>query len=279
MTIAISIGVNDGVVLASDSASTLMASGEAVHVYNNANKIVNLRKNLPIGFMTWGLGQLDGRSISSLAKDLRERFNGDNANPDWQIDPDSFSIKEVADRVHEFFWDELYQPEVSAARGADPPFDPGALGFMVAGYSSGSKHSEQYHFNLLPDQSADPVEVSWLPSVTWSGQPEAISRVFTGFAGDLPSLLSSELSVPIEDFNTALTNIQPALQAELVQAAMPIQDAIELAEWLVGVAIGFARFLPDHSTIGGPIEIAAISKHEGFKWIRRKHYYDTKLNP
>ena len=28
-----------------------------------------------------------------------------------------------------------------------------------------------------------------------------------------------------------------------------------------------------------PIEIAAITKHEGFKWIMRKHYFDVRLNP
>jgi len=40
----------------------------------------------------------------------------------------------------------------------------------------------------------------------------------------------------------------------------------------------FTRFLPGAKIIGGPIEIAAITKHEGFKWISRKHYYDKSLN-
>ena len=31
-------------------------------------------------------------------------------------------------------------------------------------------------------------------------------------------------------------------------------------------------------TIGGPIELAAITKHEGFKWVARKHYYGEELN-
>ena len=31
--------------------------------------------------------------------------------------------------------------------------------------------------------------------------------------------------------------------------------------------------------VGGPIEIAGITKHEGFKWVRRKHYFDTAMNP
>lgn len=59
---------------------------------------------------------------------------------------------------------------------------------------------------------------------------------------------------------------------------MPIQDAIDLAEFLVHAAIMYSRFSPGAQIVGGPIEIAAITKHEGFKWIRRKHYYDQRLN-
>jgi hypothetical protein len=47
----------------------------------------------------------------------------------------------------------------------------------------------------------------------------------------------------------------------------------------VDTAIQFSRFMPGPQTVGGPIEIAAISKHEGFKWVQRKHYYTRDLNP
>ena len=73
--------------------------------------------------------------------------------------------------------------------------------------------------------------------------------------------------------------LQARLQAHIVFAPMPIQDAIDLAEFLVHSAIMFSRFNPRAQIVGGPIEIAAITKHEGFKWIKRKHYYDEKLNP
>jgi hypothetical protein len=82
MTIAIAVQVHDGIVLASDSASTISitdAAGktEIVNVYNNANKIFNLRKGLPIGGMTYGMGSIGVSSIATLAKDLRLRFCGE----------------------------------------------------------------------------------------------------------------------------------------------------------------------------------------------------------
>jgi hypothetical protein len=72
--------------------------------------------------------------------------------------------------------------------------------------------------------------------------------------------------------------IAARLQAPIVFAPMPIQDAIDVARFLVHSAIMFSRFSPGMNVVGGPIEVAAITKHENFKWISRKHYYDYSLN-
>jgi len=81
------------------------------------------------------------------------------------------------------------------------------------------------------------------------------------------------------DIGPAVQFIRDRLEMSLVEAAMPIQDAIDLAEFLVDTTIQFSRFTPGAPLVGGPIEIAAITKHEGFKWIRRKHYFSEELNP
>jgi hypothetical protein len=47
----------------------------------------------------------------------------------------------------------------------------------------------------------------------------------------------------------------------------------------VYATIQYVRFTPGFPTVGGPIEIATITKHEGFKWVKRKHFFDTRLNP
>ena len=65
----------------------------------------------------------------------------------------------------------------------------------------------------------------------------------------------------------------------LLAAPMPIQDAIDFGEFLVQTTATFTRFKHGAATVGGPVESAAITKHEGFKWVRRKHYFDGSLNP
>ena len=81
MTIEIAVKVHDGLVLAADSATTLIqrdSDGQTkeTNIYNNANKVMNLYKGLPIGLMSWGLGSIGSSSIATLGKDLRRRFSG-----------------------------------------------------------------------------------------------------------------------------------------------------------------------------------------------------------
>jgi hypothetical protein len=43
--------------------------------------------------------------------------------------------------------------------------------------------------------------------------------------------------------------------------------------------IGYTHYLLGPDVVGGPVEVAAISRHEKFKWVSRKHYYLNEMNP
>lgn len=62
-------------------------------------------------------------------------------------------------------------------------------------------------------------------------------------------------------------------------AMMPKMEIIELAEALISITAIERKATRDQGTVGGPIDVAFISKHEGFVWIKRKHYFDPHLNP
>jgi hypothetical protein len=90
------VKINDGVVMAADSAGTAV-SGQ---VYAHANKITNLYQGLPIGAMSTGAGGIGKESVETLLKDLRWRFAGlDTARPDWRLDPAAYTLNEVAQRL------------------------------------------------------------------------------------------------------------------------------------------------------------------------------------
>ena len=59
---------------------------------------------------------------------------------------------------------------------------------------------------------------------------------------------------------------------------MPKQELAHMAESLVNLTTIKRHVSAEKETVGGPIDIAVISKSEGFVWIKRKHYFDKEFN-
>ena len=52
-----------------------------------------------------------------------------------------------------------------------------------------------------------------------------------------------------------------------------------MAEALVYVTSLKRKVSSESETVSEPIDVAVISKGDGFVWIKRKHYFEPKLNP
>ncbi|WP_297371875.1 hypothetical protein [Acidocella sp.] len=59
---------------------------------------------------------------------------------------------------------------------------------------------------------------------------------------------------------------------------MPKQELAHMAESLVNLTTIKRHVSAEKETVGGLIDIAVISKSEGFVWIKRKHYFDKEFN-
>lgn len=59
---------------------------------------------------------------------------------------------------------------------------------------------------------------------------------------------------------------------------MPFSELAEIAEVFIRLTQVRRRLSPDSETVGGPIDVAVISKADGFIWIKRKYYFDKELN-
>jgi hypothetical protein len=69
---------------------------------------------------------------------------------------------------------------------------------------------------------------------------------------------------------------------------LPTEDAVmflskdemaSMAESLVNFTSLKRHVSDDFESVGGPVDVAVISKSEGMIWIKRKHYFDLVLNP
>lgn len=64
-----------------------------------------------------------------------------------------------------------------------------------------------------------------------------------------------------------------------VVAGLPKDELAKMAESLVNLTSFKRRVSPVSETVGGPIDVAIISKGDGFIWVKRKHYFAGELNP
>ena len=273
VTVAVVVKVFDGIVLATDSATTFSLAGGGAQVYNNANKIFQLHRKRPVAAMTWGLGNIGSASISTLAKDLRRRLMGRDPDfLDWDLQG-GYTVEGITNRLVEMFYDDLYATEYPDADATSPE-----LGMLVAGYSDGAKQAEAWVVIIGGDTRPTPQLVIPFDSAGWLAyaQPEATERLFLGLDRDLRMKLQGALTD--EEWKKIEEHVGGA-QRSPVPAPMPFGDAIALARFLVDVTIGYSHYLLGPDTVGGPVEAAGINRHEGFKWIDRKHYYPTELNP
>ena len=59
---------------------------------------------------------------------------------------------------------------------------------------------------------------------------------------------------------------------------LSISDMANVAESLVALTSLVNRMSPREESVGGPVDVAVISKGDGFIWIKRKHYFSPDLN-
>lgn len=57
------------------------------------------------------------------------------------------------------------------------------------------------------------------------------------------------------------------------------EDLADMAESLVKMTGLKRRVTTDEESVGGPVDVAVVTKGDGFVWIKRKHYFKPELNP
>ena len=62
-------------------------------------------------------------------------------------------------------------------------------------------------------------------------------------------------------------------------AALPKDRLATMAEALVNLTIFKRQLSQETESVGGPVDVAVISRGDGFVWIKRKRYFQADLNP
>ena len=75
--------------------------------------------------------------------------------------------------------------------------------------------------------------------------------------------------------NYRMSNFVPIIN---LMIALPKTEMASMAESLVNITSLKRRISMQEETVGGPVDVAVISKKDGFVWIKKKQYYPAAIN-
>lgn len=128
-------------------------------------------------------------------------------------------------------------------------------------------------------------------------QDEIFSSFYSVILDQYPKILIENLNISLTDdaeqqlgiiSNQIINSISDHVnQYKYKHYANPILDTVQLmpkeemavvAETLLNLASLKKRVTMDTESVGGPIDVAIISKNDGMIWVKRKHYFKPELN-
>ncbi|BBQ69433.1 hypothetical protein [Klebsiella quasipneumoniae] len=190
----------------------------------------------------------------------------------------------------------------------DKEYFPSILAYDVIGF-----FGEKLRYSPNMDKSTSGGE----SGVTAYAQEDEVSAFMTGISGELQEFMFPKIekgtdsilhnivekittsSLPEEERDELIKNIIEYAKDDWTKTTgeireyilenhvgkvvemiefLPKQDLGYMAESLVNLTAFKRKISNDSETVGGPIDVAIISKGDGFVWVKRKHYFDKELN-
>ncbi|MCD6282622.1 hypothetical protein J7J84_03315 [bacterium] len=267
MSICVSVRVAEGLVLAADSANVLLGilgpeqkTPSIIQTFEYANKVCQIG-NLPIGVMTWGNAAIEDRTVQSLIMECEYECED-------MLKKRDYSVRTVAEKLLTFIRKRYAKAYPGTPEEQTPP-----LGILVGGYSYRQFYSELYTYTFPSSKDMEavrPDKADGSPSfgTNWFGSGEALTRLIKGFD---PQVLDDLAHHGIDRDTIETWAGKAAGELPLIFDGMPLQDAIDFANFAVQVTIGVCRFRVGPPVCGGDVDIAVITPGK-FHWAQRKQW-------
>ena len=117
---------------------------------------------------------------------------------------------------------------------------------------------------------------------------KSFSGVITNILDKNKSTITVSTAVKNLDLNTIIRDITVQINKQMRETytdplmntivSLDKEDMANMAESFISLTSLVRRMQPGEETVGGPVDVAVISKGDGFVWINRKHYFKPELN-
>lgn len=300
MTAEIAVMNQEAVALAADSAVTIVdgENEEITKIFTSANKLFSLSQFHPVGKMIYGNTRLGDVPWETVIKLYRDRLGSESRETIEEYVSDLIGY--IDGQASKFRLEQAGEgwprSGVVIAGFGENEIYPVIVSLEIVGFSGQLLYRME-----KPSIAIEGIEALILPYAQkevvkgfMNGvDPSYKIRLLETFEIILSRLLEETLTEIERDFSQALEIAMVTLYRELENielqeyaepvlgtiAEMPKSELPAIAEALVGLQSLKRRVSEEHETVGGPIDVALISKGDGFIWIKRKHYFDPETNP
>ncbi len=264
MSLAIAFKGPEGIVLAADSRVTLnveMQTGNATAIipatYDNASKMLKVAEQEFVGVITYGLGaigKVEPRTAHSYVPEFESELKKAGR----------LKVKAFAKRLSEFFMKQWQNEMEPPEKYKGPP-----MAFLIGGYDPGDPYGQIYeiHIPTKPELTEQQKDVF---GMVWGGQLEITSRILNGFDPGLLSSIKKFLKLPEDKAEELLEHLKPRFGLQIPYQFLPLQDCVDLAIFLVRATVALQSWQTGIRGVGGAIDVATITRQEGFRYIQRK---------
>lgn len=301
MTLIVNVTTPEGIVMASDSRQTQRNSEQMTRIStNNAHKLFAVNDRIIVG--TAGLAFFPDKT--GIQKNV-STYVEDYCNT---TDLNNLTVSEIANQLHAFInnkypWEQqldmsAQQLKADTQRGGSQVISiekvNDAIEFRI---KRPTGRIEEGHLNVEPvnllvsgfnkNGSFETYELRCPGKIdkkrgnneygsTWVGQGDVVSRMILGYDGKMLStpIFQKILSTTPQE---ELTKQLQGIEYNIPWALLTLQDAVDLAVFLIKSTEIIQRYADGTNMdggeiqgVGGPVDVAVITKKDGVQWIKRK---------
>jgi hypothetical protein len=270
MTLGIAFKGPEGIVLAVDSRVTLTAQAPGQNMlipatFDNATKMLSVSDQKYVGAITYGngaIGQREPRTAHSFLPEFEDDLSKEN--------PGRLSVNDFASRLGVFFMNQWRLSMPENYQGPD-------MNFLIGGYDAGAPYGRLFEVKI----PSNPVPLEYNQEgqfgVIWGGQRELTDRLIMGYDPGVPYFLQQQLNLTDQRRNEIQDSLRRTFTIPIPFQFLPLQDCVDLAMTLIRTTMAFQTWMVGVRGVGGAIDIATITRTDGFVPIQRKTITATQM--
>ena len=266
MSLGIAFKGPEGIVLAADSRVTLTAQQPGANTllpayFDNATKLLKIKGQDFVGAVTYGrgaLGETQPRTAHSYIPEFEQELVAEVG------EETRLSVEEFASKLSGFFlrqWKDTVSPNTHAND---------TMVFLVGGYDEGATYGRVFEVVIPSKPTPTEFNVGNDFGITWGGQKEIAGRLIHGYDPTLDQLMKTHVNMNAAQMKNFREKVLPSLQVPIPYPFLPLQDCVDLAIFLVKATATIQKWMVGVRGVGGAIDVATITRTEGFHAVQEK---------